>query len=55
MEAPSYEAAAAGYTELYSPPVDADSEIRIFVTNLEEGEEHCFVVDVGDGHAEPCG
>ena len=55
LEAPSYEAAAVGYTELYSPPVDADSEIRIFVTNLDEGEEHCFVVDVGDGQAEPCG
>lgn len=55
VEAASYEAAAIGYTEIYAPPVDGDNEIRIFVTNLDEGEEHCFVVDLGDGQAEPCG
>lgn len=54
VEAGSYEAAAVGYTELYSPPVDGDGEIRIFVTDLEEGQEHCFTVDLGDGAAEPC-
>ncbi len=54
IEATSYEAAAVGYAEAYSPPVDGDNEIRIFVTSLDEGEEHCFTVDLGDGGAEPC-
>lgn len=54
VEAPSFEAAAVGYTELYAPPVDAENEIRIIVTGLDDGIEHCFVVDVGDGAAEPC-
>ncbi len=55
VEAPSYEAAAVGYTEIYAPPVDGNNEIRIFVTSIDEGVEHCFLVDVGDGQAEPCG
>ena len=54
LEAGSFEAAAVGYTELYSPPVDADDEIRISVADLEGGQEHCFVIDLGDGQAEPC-
>lgn len=54
VEAGSHEAAAVGYSELYSPPVDGDDEIRIFVRSLDDGQEHCFVVDLGDGQAEPC-
>lgn len=54
VEAQSYEAAAVGYTELYAPPVDSDGDVRIFVTGLVDGQEHCFVVDLGDGQAEPC-
>lgn len=55
IEAPSFEAAAVGYTEIYAPPVDADDEIRVFVAEMEGGQEHCFVIDLGDGQAEPCG
>ncbi|MNU25339.1 hypothetical protein D3C71_136800 [compost metagenome] len=55
IEAPSFEAAAVGYTEIYAPPVDADDEIRVFVAELDGGREHCFVIDLGDGQAEPCG
>lgn len=55
IEAPSFEAAAVGYTEIYAPPVDADDEIRVFVAELDGGREHCFVIDLGDGGAEPCG
>ncbi|WP_415289082.1 DUF5961 family protein [Brevundimonas sp. S1H14] len=54
LKAGSLEAAAVGYTELYSPPVDAGDEIRIFVAELDGGREHCFVIDLGDGQAEPC-
>lgn len=54
IDAGSYEAAAVGFTELYSPPVDGDGDIRIFVSSLDEGQEHCFVVDLADGEAEPC-
>jgi len=53
LEAGSFEAAAVGYAELYLPPVDAD-EIRVFVADLDGGQEHCFVIDIGDGQAEPC-
>lgn len=55
IEAPSFEAAAVGYTEIYAPPVDADDEIRVFVAELDGGREHCFVIDLGHGQAEPCG
>lgn len=55
IEAPSFEAAAVGYTEIYAPPVDADDEIRVFVAELDGGRKHCFVIDLGDGQAEPCG
>ncbi|WP_392353984.1 DUF5961 family protein [Brevundimonas sp. LF-1] len=54
LKAASFEAAAVGYTELYSPPVDADDEIRVFVADLDGGQEHCFIIDLGDGQAEPC-
>lgn len=54
IAAPSSQAAAVGYTELYAPPVDGDDEIRIIVTGLDDGVEHCFVVDLGDGEAAPC-
>lgn len=54
VEAGSYEAAAVGYTEIYSPPVDGDDEIRIFVTDMDDGQEHCFTIDLGDGTAHPC-
>ncbi|MBX3484441.1 DUF5961 family protein [Phenylobacterium sp.] len=54
VEATSYEAAAVGYTELYAPPVDGDGEIRIFVTGIDDGQEHCFTVDLSVGEAEPC-
>lgn len=54
VQAGSYEAAAVTFTEIYSPPVDGDGDIRIFVTDLDEGQEHCFIVDLTDGEAEPC-
>lgn len=54
IKAQSFEAAAVGYTELYTPPVDGEGDIRIFVSDLAEGQEHCFVVDLSDGQAEPC-
>lgn len=53
--ASSYETAAVGYTELYTPPVTAEGDVRIFVTGLEDGQEHCFIIDLGGGGAEPCG
>lgn len=54
VEAGSSEAAAVGYTELYTPPVDGDDTIRVFVAGLDAGEEHCFVIDLGRGEAAPC-
>ena len=54
VQAGSYEAAAIGYTELYSPPVDTDGQVRIVVSSLEHGRDHCFIVDLAEGAAEPC-
>ncbi|WP_374273812.1 DUF5961 family protein [Brevundimonas sp.] len=54
VEAPSFEAAAVGYAELYSPPVDEEDDIRVFVIGLDDGQEHCFVIDLDDGQAAPC-
>jgi hypothetical protein len=54
VAAASYEEAAVGYTELYAPPVDGDGDVRVFVRDLDEGQEHCFTIDLSDGEAEPC-
>jgi hypothetical protein len=54
LEAPSFEAAAVGYVELYAPPVTGDEDLRVFVTDLEGGGEHCFTIDFGDGRVEAC-
>ena len=32
IEAPSFEAAAVGYAELFFPPVNAGTEVRLFVS-----------------------
>jgi hypothetical protein len=54
VTAPSYEAAAIGYAELYSPPPDEGAEVRILVDGLDDRQRHCFTVDLGGDHAEPC-
>ena len=55
LEAGSFEAAAVEYADLYTPPVDGDDEIRIFVADLDGGQEHCFVIDLSDdGQVERC-
>ena len=55
VEAPSFEAAAVGYGELFFPPVNAGNEVRLFVADMEGGREHCFVIDLENGQAETCG
>lgn len=55
IEAYSLEAAAVGYAELHSPPVNAGNEVRLFVAEMDGGREHCFVIDLDDGQAETCG
>lgn len=55
VEAASFEAAAVAYAELWSPPVDAEDAVKIFVRGPEDGLEHCFTLDLGDGgRPEPC-
>ena len=54
IEAGSHEAAAIGYAEIYSPPVDSDGDVKIIVTSLDEGREHCFTVDLSEGDARSC-
>ena len=55
IEAPSFEAAAVGYAELFFPPVNAGNAVRLFVADMAGGHEHCFVIDLEDGQAEACG
>lgn len=55
IRAAGYEAAAVGYTELYSPPVDMEGHVRVVVSSLEHGRDHCFVIDLAEGAVEPCG
>ncbi|KQW81975.1 DUF5961 family protein [Brevundimonas sp. Root1279] len=54
VEAASYEAAAVGYAELYSPaPIDG-GEVRIHVAGVDDHRQHCFLVDLDDAAARVC-
>ncbi|WP_292035569.1 MULTISPECIES: DUF5961 family protein [unclassified Brevundimonas] len=55
VSAESFEAAAVAYVEAWSPPVDGDNHVRIFVIDPADGVEHCFTLDFDQGGApEPC-
>lgn len=54
IEAASYEAAAVGYAELYSPAPEDGGEVRILVAGVDDHRRHCFLIDLGDETAEPC-
>ena len=55
VEAESLEAAAVVYVEAWSPPLDADNDVRVFVHDVHDGVEHCFTLDLSDGsEPEPC-
>ena len=55
VEAESVEAAAVAYVEAWSPPVDGDNDVRVFVQDPEDGVEHCFTLDLSaGGDPEPC-
>ena len=54
VEEPTFEAAAVTYIEDFvtSPPVP---ELRLLVTDIEDGNQHCFVLDTDSGEIEACG
>jgi hypothetical protein len=54
VEATSWEGAAVGFMERYSPTADADGEVRVHVRSPETGLEHCFVIDLDDGRVASC-
>lgn len=53
VEEPTFEAAAVTYIEDFvaSPPVP---ELRLFVTDIEDGHQHCFMLDTDTGELETC-
>lgn len=53
VQEPTFEAAAIAYVEdlITSPPVP---ELRLFVTDPEDGHQHCFVLDLETGDVETC-
>lgn len=48
------EGAAVSYIEDFvtTPPVP---ELKLWVTDIEDGNQHCFVLDTGSGDLEVCG
>ena len=54
VEEPTVEAAAVSYIEDFvtSPPVP---ELKLWVTDIEDGNQHCFVLDTDSGDLEACG
>ena len=54
VEATSYEAAAVGYAELYSPAPADGGEVRIHVAGLDDHRQHCFRIDLDDDTARAC-
>ena len=55
VEEPSFEAAAIAYVEDWPHTVDDDNAVRVIVRDLEDGREHCFVIDLDTGDAQSCG
>ena len=51
---PSFEAAAIAYAEDWPHSIDDNPAIRVIVHDLENGHEHCFVVDLDSGETSDC-
>lgn len=53
VQEPTVEAAAITYIEdfITSPPVP---ELRLWVTDIEDGQQHCFLLDLETGEVEAC-
>jgi hypothetical protein len=49
----SFEAAAVAYVEDFHPAGE-DGEIRVIVSEIATGHEHCFRIDLESGEAAPC-
>ena len=49
----SFEAAAVAYVEDLHALGD-DREISVIVREVANGQEHCFLVDIGIGETAPC-
>lgn len=55
VQAESFEGAAVAYVETYSPPVDGEGDLRVFVISPDDGVEHCYTLDIdAGGSPEPC-
>ncbi len=54
VEEPTLEAAAVSYIEDFSPlpPVP---KIKLWVTDIEDGSQHCYLLDTDSGDLEACG
>jgi len=54
VQEPTVEAAAITYIEdfITSPPVP---ELRLWVTDVDDGRQHCFLLDLETGEVEACG
>jgi hypothetical protein len=55
LEEASFEAAAAAYAEDFGYVTDASQALKVTVHDLDTGREHCFLIDLETGDAEPCG
>lgn len=53
VEEPTLEAAAVSYIEDFvtSPPAP---ELKLWVTDIEDGNQHCFLLDTDSGDLEAC-
>jgi hypothetical protein len=55
LEESSFEAAAVAYLEDFVSIGAETQEIRVVVMDLDDGHEHCFMVDLETGETAPCG
>jgi hypothetical protein len=53
LEESSFEAAAVAYLEIFGDISAGDQEIRVIVRNLDDGHEHCFIIDLDTGERRP--
>jgi hypothetical protein len=54
LEETCFEAAAVAFVEDFGEIGLDGQEISVIVRNLDDGHEHCFIIDLDSGETAPC-
>jgi len=54
IEGISFEDAAIGFIDAWSPAGDPEGDVQLVVVDCASGEQQCLRVDLDTGETEPC-